>query len=75
MIWGLVSHGRGCDCDPCFEASKPRKPHPDTLCRCCGAEDEPNEDGPAVSTGWCHACQDAECGEQLVGAPCRAVTS
>lgn len=66
-------HGRGCDCDPCWEASRPRRPDPMTLCYCCKAEDDPSGTGPAINTGFCEECGEAGCPEKQVGTRCQAV--
>ncbi len=77
--------GRHCSeddvCDDCYHASRPRQPNPDVVCHCCGWDDD--DDAGNVSTkdavinnnGYCPKCRDAECGEQIIGSPCRAVES
>ncbi len=72
--------GRHCSeddvCDACFEASQPRKPNPETACACCKWNDEGEDvsaaDAVINNNGYCPGCRDAECGEQLIGSPCRA---
>ncbi len=48
--------------------------HPDTVCGCCLAIDDPNGPGPAINTGFCQECNDAGCPDALVGDSCRVVT-
>jgi hypothetical protein len=67
-----------CNCPSCYErrgweAPRVTNPHPDTLCYCCGAADDPNGDGPAINTGFCAECQAAHCADEPAGSPCSVV--
>jgi len=67
----LFFHGRGCDCDDCYNRAHPT-PGPDTLCHCCGEQDDRNGNGPAINTGYCEDCNSADCPNSQTAAPCQA---
>ncbi len=68
-------------CDDCFAASQPRRPNPDNVCHCCKWDDDDDKgnisakDAVINNNGYCPACLAAECGEQVIGSPCRAEVS
>jgi hypothetical protein len=82
----MISHGPQCECNTCdrayctcgvCDACRGRAAYiRDTTCACCKVSDDDSAaESVSANNGYCPTCRDAQCGEQKVGAPCRAVVS